>query len=101
MTPDQLNRITRSVHADLEDAGLRGRHHVQGGRGRDRWHQGGSPEEPDPRRDDPRVQAVRRERNQPAYVMHTLAFVAELRGVPTRELGETVTANAERLFGWS
>jgi len=46
-------------------------------------------------------QAVRRERNQPAFVAHTLAFVAQLRGVATGELGERVSANAARLFGWA
>jgi TatD DNase family protein len=43
-------------------------------------------------------QAVRKHRNQPAFVMHTLAFVAELRGVGARELGATVAANAARVF---
>ena len=32
-------------------------------------------------------QAVRRERNQPAFVAHTVAFLAELRGVSVGELG--------------
>jgi len=45
-------------------------------------------------------QAVRKERNQPAFVMHTAAFVAELRGVSTHELGLTVERNAARVFGW-
>lgn len=45
-------------------------------------------------------QAVRKEPNQPAFVAHTLAFVAELRGVPAQELGATVERNAARLFGW-
>jgi TatD DNase family protein len=44
---------------------------------------------------------VRRERNQPAFVVHTLAFLAELRGVAARELGATVERNAARLFGWA
>ncbi len=39
--------------------------------------------------------------NQPAFVAHTLAFVAGLRGVEPAELGETVRANAARVFGWS
>ncbi len=38
-------------------------------------------------------QAVRKERNQPAFVAHTLAFLAELRGVSARELGATVERN--------
>jgi TatD DNase family protein len=45
-------------------------------------------------------QPVRRERNQPAFVAHTLAFLAELRGVPAAELGATVERNAARIFGW-
>jgi TatD DNase family protein len=44
---------------------------------------------------------VRRERNQPAFVAHTLAFLAELRGVGARELGAVVEANARRVFGWA
>jgi TatD DNase family protein len=45
-------------------------------------------------------QAVRKEPNQPAYVLHTAAFLAELRGVGLDELGETVERNAARVFGW-
>jgi TatD DNase family protein len=45
-------------------------------------------------------QAVRKHRNQPAFVAHTAAFIAELRGVSTDELGATVERNAERVFGW-
>jgi TatD DNase family protein len=45
-------------------------------------------------------QAVRKERNQPAFVMHTLAFVAELRGADPAELGAAVERNAARVFGW-
>jgi TatD DNase family protein len=45
-------------------------------------------------------QAVRKYRNQPAYVAHTAAFIAELRGVSVDELGAVVERNAERLFGW-
>jgi TatD DNase family protein len=45
-------------------------------------------------------QAVRGERNQPAFVAHTVAFLAELRGVSIGELGETVERNAARVFGW-
>ena len=44
---------------------------------------------------------VRRQRNQPAFVAHTLAFLAELRGVTVEELGETVERNAARVFGWA
>ena len=45
-------------------------------------------------------QVVRKERNQPAFVAHTVAFLAELRGVPVGELGATVERNAARVFGW-
>ncbi|HEX3520334.1 MAG TPA: TatD family hydrolase [Solirubrobacteraceae bacterium] len=46
-------------------------------------------------------QAVRKERNQPAFVMHTLGFIAELRGMEVDDLGELVTQNAARVFGWA
>jgi TatD DNase family protein len=45
-------------------------------------------------------QVVRKHRNQPAFVVHTAAFIAELRGVSSAELGATVERNAEQLFGW-
>jgi TatD DNase family protein len=45
-------------------------------------------------------QAVRKERNQPAFVAHTLAFLAELRGVSLEELGAVVERTAARVFGW-
>jgi TatD DNase family protein len=45
-------------------------------------------------------QAVRKERNQPAFVTHTARFVAERRGLAYEELDALVTANAARLFGW-
>jgi TatD DNase family protein len=45
-------------------------------------------------------QPVRKQRNQPAFVAHTAAFLAERRGVTLQELGETVSVNADRLFGW-
>ena len=45
-------------------------------------------------------QPVRKARNQPAFVAHTLAFVAELRGVEPDELGASVERNADRIFGW-
>ena len=44
--------------------------------------------------------SLRALRNQPAFVMHTAAFVAELRGVSTHELGLTVERNAARVFDW-
>ncbi len=46
-------------------------------------------------------QAVRKQRNQPAFVMHTAAFLAGIRGVSVAELGATVTRNAARVFGWA
>ena len=45
-------------------------------------------------------QVVRKQRNQPAFVAHTASFLAELRGVSPAELSETVSRNAERIFGW-
>jgi TatD DNase family protein len=45
-------------------------------------------------------QAVRKERNQPAYVTHTARFVAERRGVAYDELERVVERNAAGLFGW-
>jgi len=45
-------------------------------------------------------QAVRKERNQPAFVAHTARFVAEVRGIAYEELDALVEANAARLFGW-
>src|SRR5262249_19637581 len=41
---------------------------------------------------------VRGKRNEPAYVLHTAACLAALRGVELHELAEQVTRNAERLF---
>jgi TatD DNase family protein len=45
-------------------------------------------------------QAVRKERNQPAFVVHTARFVAERRRMPYEALEEAVHANSARLFGW-
>jgi TatD DNase family protein len=45
-------------------------------------------------------QAVRKERNQPAYVVHTARFVADRRGIAYEELEAAVEANAARLLGW-
>ena len=45
-------------------------------------------------------QVVRKQRNQPAFVAHTAAFVAELRGVSLAELDAIVERNAARVFGW-
>jgi TatD DNase family protein len=43
---------------------------------------------------------VRGKPNQPAFVAHTAAFVAELRGVAPDELGAVVQGTAARIFGW-
>jgi TatD DNase family protein len=45
-------------------------------------------------------QAVRKERNQPAFVAYTVSFLAKLRGVSEQELGASVERNAARVFGW-
>jgi TatD DNase family protein len=45
-------------------------------------------------------QAVRKERNQPAFVAHTARFVAERRGIEYGELDALVERNAAALFGW-
>jgi TatD DNase family protein len=45
-------------------------------------------------------QAVRKERNQSAFVVHTARFIAERRGIDYEELDAAVHANAARLFGW-
>src|SRR3712207_7275300 len=42
-------------------------------------------------------QAVRKERNQPAYVAHTARFLAERRGVAYEELEAAVERNAAAL----
>jgi TatD DNase family protein len=45
-------------------------------------------------------QARRSERNQPAFVAHTVAFLAALRDTSAQELGELLERNAARVFGW-
>ncbi len=45
-------------------------------------------------------QALRKHRNQPAYVTETARFIAERRGIAYAELDAAVEANAARLFGW-
>lgn len=45
-------------------------------------------------------QAVRKHRNQPAFVAHTAAFIAELRELSLAELDAAIERNAARLFGW-
>jgi len=39
--------------------------------------------------------------NQPAFVAHTLSFVAARRGEDPAELGAAVERNAARIFGWA
>jgi TatD DNase family protein len=46
-------------------------------------------------------QAVRKERNEPAFVVHTAAFIADVRGVEIGRLDAIVTRNAARVFGWA
>jgi len=43
-------------------------------------------------------QPVRGRPNEPAYVAHTIAMLAEARGVPTEELAAAIDANAARAF---
>ena len=45
-------------------------------------------------------QAVRKHRNEPAFVAHTLAFLAELRGTNVQRLGAVVEQTAARVIGW-
>ncbi len=45
-------------------------------------------------------QPVRKERNQPAFVVHTAGFVAERRGQSPGQLDAVVDANAAARFGW-
>jgi len=45
-------------------------------------------------------QAVRKERNQPAYVVHTARFIAERQGLAYDELEAAVHANSARVLGW-
>jgi len=46
-------------------------------------------------------QPVRKHRNQPAFVAHTVRFLAELRGVGVAMLSEALERNAARVFGWT
>jgi TatD DNase family protein len=45
-------------------------------------------------------QAVRKQRNEPAFVVHTARFVAERRGIEYEQLEAIVERNAATLFGW-
>jgi TatD DNase family protein len=45
-------------------------------------------------------QPLRGKRNEPANVVHTARFVAQLRGISYEELERTVEDNAARVFGW-
>jgi TatD DNase family protein len=45
------------------------------------------------------TQAVRGKRNEPAYVAHTAALLAAVKGVPIAIVEENTTQNARKLFG--
>jgi TatD DNase family protein len=45
-------------------------------------------------------QPVRKHRNEPAFVVHTAAFLAQVRGVGPGALEAAVEATAARVFGW-
>jgi TatD DNase family protein len=45
-------------------------------------------------------QAVRKHRNEPAFVAHTVAFLAQLRGTSAEQLGGAVERTAARVLGW-
>jgi TatD DNase family protein len=45
-------------------------------------------------------QPVRKHRNEPAFVAHTLSFLEELRGAAHVELEAATEANAARVFSW-
>jgi TatD DNase family protein len=45
-------------------------------------------------------QAERKQRNQPAFVVHTAEFIAERRGIPYAELEQAVERTAAGLFDW-
>ncbi len=45
-------------------------------------------------------QVVRKQRNEPAFVVHTARFVAERRGIDYEQLEAIVERNAAALFGW-
>ncbi len=43
----------------------------------------------------------RGKRNEPAYVLETLRFLAELKGLPLDEVAAQTWANSERVFGFA
>lgn len=45
-------------------------------------------------------QPVRGQRNEPAFVAHTLGFLAGLRGTDPERLGAATELTGQRLFGW-
>ncbi|HEV7807783.1 MAG TPA: TatD family hydrolase [Solirubrobacteraceae bacterium] len=45
-------------------------------------------------------QAVRKQRNEPAFVVHTARFIADRRGIDYEQLEAIVERNAAALFGW-
>lgn len=45
-------------------------------------------------------QAVRRQRNRPAFVQHTAAFIAQVRKSSLEALDELLERNAARMFAW-
>ena len=45
-------------------------------------------------------QPMRKHPNEPAFVVHTAAFLAELRGVTLEQLDAAVERNAARVLGW-
>jgi TatD DNase family protein len=45
-------------------------------------------------------QAVRKHRNEPAFVAHTVAFLAHVRGTSVERLGDVVERTAGRVLGW-
>jgi TatD DNase family protein len=47
----------------------------------------------------PQIFRGKQKRNEPAHVVQTAAFLAELRGVPLDQFAAATTANARRLFG--
>jgi TatD DNase family protein len=44
-------------------------------------------------------QPVRGQRNEPAFVVHTVAALAQARGEDAAELGRTIERNAAECFG--